>query len=85
MLPMDRCSLLYYQLLIHSFIIYRCKISTCAGLLRPHVVWFGENLEEDVLNAVQEELDDCDLCMLVSLYYLLLTVDWRVDFFGLPV
>lgn len=26
-----------------------CK--SCGGLLRPHIVWFGENLEEDVLKA----------------------------------
>ncbi|XP_067931791.1 NAD-dependent protein deacylase sirtuin-5, mitochondrial-like [Watersipora subatra] len=44
----------------------RCKISSCGGLLRPHVVWFGESLEMAVLDAVEKELADCDLCMLVG-------------------
>ncbi|CAN7991913.1 unnamed protein product, partial [Ixodes hexagonus] len=43
----------------------RCK--KCAGLLRPHVVWFGESLEPDVLAQAEEELKRCDLCLVVSL------------------
>ncbi|XP_034192028.1 NAD-dependent protein deacylase isoform X2 [Osmia lignaria lignaria] len=27
----------------------RCQKTNCKGLLRPHIVWFGENLNEDVL------------------------------------
>ena len=27
----------------------RCKKPSCGGLLRPHVVWFGENLDEQVV------------------------------------
>ena len=26
----------------------RCQKSSCGGLLRPHVVWFGERLDEKV-------------------------------------
>ena len=26
----------------------RCKKPSCGGLLRPHVVWFGEGLDEEV-------------------------------------
>lgn len=27
----------------------RCQKTNCKGLLRPHIVWFGENLNEHVL------------------------------------
>lgn len=42
----------------------RCK--KCAGLLRPHVVWFGESLEPDVLAKADEELKRCDLCLVIG-------------------
>lgn len=35
----------------------RCNL--CSGLLRPHVVWFNENLEPDVLNVANEHLGKC--------------------------
>jgi len=44
----------------------RCSIDSCRGLLRPHVVWFGEGLEEHVLDGAFEELDNCDLCLVVG-------------------
>lgn len=44
----------------------RCKKNGCGGLLRPHVVWFGEALEEEVLEAAYKELDNCDLCLVVG-------------------
>jgi len=44
----------------------RCQKPTCGGLLRPHVVWFGENLDEQVLDTAQEELESCDLCLVVG-------------------
>ena len=28
-----------------------CKRAECRGLVRPHVIWFGECLEEEVLDA----------------------------------
>ncbi|KAJ7401794.1 NAD-dependent protein deacylase sirtuin-5, mitochondrial [Pitangus sulphuratus] len=43
-----------------------CEEDGCNGLLRPHVVWFGEALDPDVLTAVEKELDICDLCLVVS-------------------
>lgn len=42
----------------------RCK--KCAGLIRPHVVWFGESLDPDVLMSAQQELDQCDLCLVIG-------------------
>lgn len=44
----------------------RCKESGCSGLLRPHVVWFGETLDSDILMEVNNELEICDLCLLVG-------------------
>ncbi len=44
----------------------RCRQSGCGGLLRPHVVWFGENLDTEVLLNTQTELEKCDLCLVVS-------------------
>jgi len=35
-------------------------------MLRPHVVWFGEGLDQDVLDAARNELDNCDLCLVVG-------------------
>ena len=46
--------------------VVRCKKKGCGGLLRPHVVWFGEGLDPQVMCDVQKELDDCDLCLVVS-------------------
>ena len=43
-----------------------CRCSSCSGLLRPHVVWFGESLDEEVLEGAQEELEACDLCLVVG-------------------
>ncbi|XP_055451120.1 NAD-dependent protein deacylase sirtuin-5, mitochondrial isoform X3 [Psammomys obesus] len=41
----------------------RCEEAGCGGLLRPHVVWFGENLDPAVLDKVDKELALCDLCL----------------------
>jgi NAD-dependent deacetylase sirtuin 5 len=41
----------------------------CGGLLRPHVVWFNESLDDKVLNKAHEELENCDLCLVVSLSF----------------
>lgn len=46
--------------------LHRCEEDGCHGLLRPHVVWFGETLDPDILTEVEKELDLCDLCLVVS-------------------
>lgn len=43
-----------------------CRCEDCSGLLRPHVVWFGETLDSDILTEVEKELEICDLCLVVS-------------------
>ena len=42
----------------------RCQ--NCKGLLRPHVVWFGESLDSQVLEASENEIEACDLCLIVG-------------------
>uniref|UniRef100_A0A671F6S1 NAD-dependent protein deacylase sirtuin-5, mitochondrial n=1 Tax=Rhinolophus ferrumequinum TaxID=59479 RepID=A0A671F6S1_RHIFE len=43
-----------------------CEEAACGGLLRPHVVWFGENLDPAILEEVHRELALCDLCLVVG-------------------
>ena len=44
----------------------RCSKVGCGGLLRPHVVWFGEGLNGEVLAAAEDHLDNSDLCLVVG-------------------
>ena len=52
--------------LIPAASLPRCGLAGCGGLLRPHVVWFGEGLEEAVLEAAHSHLQQCDLCLVVG-------------------
>ncbi|XP_046456725.1 NAD-dependent protein deacylase [Daphnia pulex] len=52
--------------LVPESLLPRCKVSSCGGLLRPHVVWFHENLDSAVLKKADEELNSCDLCLVVG-------------------
>ncbi|GFO46746.1 NAD-dependent protein deacylase sirtuin-5, mitochondrial [Plakobranchus ocellatus] len=66
----------------------RCKKADCKGLLRPHVVWFGEGLDREVLRQTSEELDNCDLCLVVgtsSVVYPAAMFAPQVAFRGVPV
>lgn len=64
-----RCSRQRYNAVpLESF--NRCEEDGCHGLLRPHVVWFGETLDPDVLTEVEKELDLCDLCLVVRMFAL---------------
>jgi NAD-dependent SIR2 family protein deacetylase len=49
---------------IPSMQLPRCQ--KCNGLLRPHVVWFGECLERDVVNRTDDALQGCDLLLVVG-------------------
>jgi NAD-dependent deacetylase sirtuin 5 len=42
------------------------KCNKCDGLLRPAVVWFGEGLDSNVLGQSHNELENCDLCLVVG-------------------
>lgn len=38
----------------------------CKALLRPHIVWFGENLDPDVLDSAEIAVEECDLFLVVG-------------------
>ncbi|MCO5574396.1 hypothetical protein L7F22_028180 [Adiantum nelumboides] len=42
----------------------RCK--KCHGLLRPHVVWFGESLFPDIIKQAYDSLKQCDLLLVIG-------------------
>ncbi|XP_063236873.1 NAD-dependent protein deacylase sirtuin-5A, mitochondrial-like [Bacillus rossius redtenbacheri] len=44
----------------------RCERGGCTGLLRPHVVWFGEALDVGVLQRAGKALEECDLCLVIG-------------------
>ncbi|NOR15331.1 MAG: NAD-dependent protein deacylase [Candidatus Aminicenantes bacterium] len=40
--------------------------SQCGSLLRPHVVWFGESLDMDILRQASQLSSDCDIMFVVG-------------------
>jgi NAD-dependent deacetylase len=38
----------------------------CGGLLRPHVVWFGESLDYELLNNAVDAAQSCDVMLVVG-------------------
>ena len=38
----------------------------CGGRLRPHIVWFGEGLDDDILLAAMTAADECDVFLVVG-------------------
>ncbi|MFM8551948.1 MAG: SIR2 family NAD-dependent protein deacylase [Nitrospiraceae bacterium] len=38
----------------------------CAGLLRPHIVWFGEALDENALDRSMEAVASCEVLLIVG-------------------
>lgn len=41
-----------------------CK--ECGGLLRPHVVWFGESLDSDLLQRAVDASRNCDVMLVIG-------------------
>lgn len=39
---------------------------TCGGLLRPHIVWFGEALDEQILATSFRAAESCDVMVIVG-------------------
>ena len=39
---------------------------TCGALLRPHVVWFGESLDQEDLAQSYQRIGDCDMLLIVG-------------------
>lgn len=42
------------------------RCGQCQGLLRPNVVFFGENLRTDALASAMKAVDSCDLCLVIG-------------------
>jgi len=42
------------------------KCAKCSGLLRPYIVWFGENLDQTILASCYDLLDKCDLLLVIG-------------------
>jgi len=40
--------------------------AACGGLLRPHIVWFGESLAKEDLNRSYEALGRCELLLIIG-------------------
>jgi NAD-dependent deacetylase len=41
-----------------------CK--QCGGLLRPHVVWFGESLDQTALNQAIQASRNCEIMLVIG-------------------
>lgn len=39
---------------------------SCGGLLRPHVIWFGEALDNEVLGASLSAAESCDVLLIIG-------------------
>lgn len=42
------------------------KCSSCFGLLRPHIVWFGESLDPEDLRRSYEALRSCEILLIIG-------------------
>lgn len=42
------------------------KCKKCGGMVRPDVVWFGENLPQDIFNKAEQKAKECDICFVVG-------------------
>jgi NAD-dependent deacetylase len=42
----------------------RCE--KCGGMIRPDVVWFGENLPQDIFSKAESKAKEADICFIVG-------------------
>lgn len=42
------------------------RCSRCQSLLRPHIVWFGEQIENEILEKIDKEIELCDLFLVIG-------------------
>lgn len=43
-----------------------CNKPRCSGLLRPHIVWFGESLEPSVVKKAEEAISTCEVLLVIG-------------------
>ncbi len=58
-----KCHTFYNQEIDLSHGVPKCE---CGGLIRPDVVWFGEYLPEDQLNAAERAAENCDVFFIIG-------------------
>jgi len=59
-----KCGLITTDHPIELPILPKCE--ACSALLRPHVVWFGENLESEILEKAEAAALACDLFLVIG-------------------
>lgn len=59
-----RCGSIFVNRDIPLPVLPRC--GECGGLLRPHVVWFGESLNPAILESVYRALQKCDVMLVIG-------------------
>ncbi|MGE0472452.1 MAG: Sir2 family NAD-dependent protein deacetylase, partial [Nitrospirales bacterium] len=47
-------------------LVYPPTCGACSGLLRPHIVWFGESLNHDDLNNSFAALQQCEILLVIG-------------------
>ncbi|XP_017481369.1 PREDICTED: NAD-dependent protein deacylase sirtuin-5, mitochondrial-like [Rhagoletis zephyria] len=43
-----------------------CKVPSCKALQRPHIVWFNESLDPQVLEEADRLLSECDMLLVIG-------------------
>jgi len=47
-------------------IAYPPECEACGGLLRPHIVWFGESLNPQIMDRCMQALQSCDVLLVIG-------------------
>lgn len=47
-------------------LVYPPNCTDCSGMLRPHIVWFGESLDQDDVNRSYQALRTCDILLIIG-------------------
>ena len=47
-------------------IVFPPECAACGGLLRPHIVWFGESLDPRILDRCMHALQSCDVLLVIG-------------------
>ena len=59
----SKCHQRYIDMSVDMGTLPLCK---CGGLLRPDVVWFGENLDHQLLQRTEEIAQKCDVLLVIG-------------------
>ena len=63
-----RFFVLYFFFLLQIFVaqIPRCTLAKCGGVVKPDIVFFGENLPERFFKCVSSDFKQCDLLIILG-------------------